>query len=89
MAHGEGRFLAQRWRYCEALNGSNLIALSYVGEGYPANPNGSVANIAGICNEQGNVLGLMPHPENHIFTGNTPAVTVANAASGLGLFVTV
>jgi phosphoribosylformylglycinamidine synthase subunit PurQ / glutaminase len=30
-----------------------------------ANPNGSVANIAGVCNEKGNVLGMMPHPERH------------------------
>jgi phosphoribosylformylglycinamidine synthase subunit PurQ / glutaminase len=35
--------------------------------GYPGNPNGSVDDIAGICNHMGNVLGLMPHPEDHIF----------------------
>ena len=33
---------------------------------YPANPNGSVADVAGICNPAGNVLGLMPHPENNV-----------------------
>ena len=33
---------------------------------YPFNPNGSLADIAGICNSQGNVLGLMPHPENNV-----------------------
>ncbi len=35
--------------------------------GYPFNPNGSVDDIAGICNQAGNVMGLMPHPEDHIF----------------------
>ncbi|MCD6519388.1 MAG: phosphoribosylformylglycinamidine synthase I, partial [Anaerolineae bacterium] len=35
--------------------------------GYPYNPNGSVDDIAGICNAQGNVFGLMPHPEDHVF----------------------
>jgi phosphoribosylaminoimidazole synthetase len=33
---------------------------------YPANPNGSIANIAGVCNPQGNVFGLMPHPERFV-----------------------
>jgi phosphoribosylformylglycinamidine synthase len=35
-------------------------------DGYPSNPNGSVDNIAGICDESGRILGLMPHPERHI-----------------------
>src|SRR5213078_3383866 len=33
---------------------------------YPANPNGSIGNVAGVCNAQGNVFGLMPHPERYI-----------------------
>src|SRR5205814_8727138 len=33
---------------------------------YPDNPNGSIGNVAGLCNAQGNVLGLMPHPERYI-----------------------
>lgn len=41
------------FRYCDASAQSNL----------EANPNGSIENIAGICNQQGNILGLMPHPE--------------------------
>ena len=39
---------------------------------YPLNPNGSVADIAGICNRRGNVVGLMPHPEDHIVTLQNP-----------------
>lgn len=54
------------------LQSSNRVALTYMGEGYPANPNGSMANIAGISNAAGNVLGLMPHPENHIFHWQHP-----------------
>jgi len=41
-------------------------------ERYPDNPNGSIADIAGICNPAGNVLGLMPHPENHIHNHQHP-----------------
>jgi len=40
--------------------------------GYPANPNGSWADIAGICNPAGNVLGLMPHPEDHLVPEQHP-----------------
>ena len=40
--------------------------------GYPHNPNGSVDDIAGICNRAGNVFGLMPHPEDHIFPEQHP-----------------
>ncbi len=78
VAHGEGRFvvrdeatlerLIQRrqiaWRYCDA---GGAIA----GE-YPANPNGAVHAIAGICDPTGRVLGLMPHPERNITPHNHP-----------------
>lgn len=54
---------------------------------YPLNPNGSVANIAGVCNARGNVLGLMPHPENHISEWQHPRWTRGEAGgSGLVLF---
>ncbi|HEX6271130.1 MAG TPA: phosphoribosylformylglycinamidine synthase subunit PurQ, partial [Anaerolineales bacterium] len=42
---------------------------------YPINPNGSLHDIAGICNPRGNVLGLMPHPENHIHPFQHPLWT--------------
>lgn len=42
---------------------------------YPANPNGSFADIAGICNEKGTVLGLMPHPENAIMSAFAPGAS--------------
>jgi len=52
--------------------------------GYPANPNGSVDDIAGICNRAGNVLGLMPHPEDHVFAQQYPRWH-RGAFGGLGL----
>lgn len=52
--------------------------------GYPANPNGSVDDIAGLCNAAGNVFGLMPHPEDHILAQQHPRWT-RGAAGGLGI----
>ncbi len=66
VAHGEGKFVAYT-----SLPGANA-ALYYADEkgdvsaGYPHNPNGSVGNIAGICDTSGRVFALMPHPERHI-----------------------
>ena len=52
--------------------------------GYPENPNGSVDDIAGICNMRGNVLGLMPHPEDHVFPQQHPRWT-RGESGGLGV----
>lgn len=66
IAHGEGRYVADA-DTLRRLEGEGRVAFRYVtaeGEAVPeANPNGSMNNIAGILNEGGNVLGLMPHPE--------------------------
>ena len=75
IAHGEGRFCVSDASIAQTLQAENLIALSYIrpnGESYPFNPNGSVLDIAGITNRAGNVLGLMPHPENHILAWQNP-----------------
>lgn len=79
VAHGEGNFQISDAQKLASLAAADQIALSYVlpdgrpaEGGYPANPNGSVMDIAGICNPQGNVLGLMPHPENHVFPFQSP-----------------
>lgn len=56
--------------------------------GYPANPNGSVADIAGLCNAAGNILGLMPHPEDHILPQQHPRWTRGERGRlGIGLFI--
>ena len=94
VAHGEGKFQATGQDAIAALAGSDQIALTYVqGDGapadgaYPANPNGSAADIAGVCNQHGNVLGLMPHPENHIHLWQHPRWTRGEKGhSGLPLF---
>jgi phosphoribosylformylglycinamidine synthase len=66
IAHGEGCYFADEKTISE-LNANNRILWRYVnaaGEATEqANPNGSVDNIAGICNAERNVAGLMPHPE--------------------------
>jgi len=60
---------------------------SPAGGRYPDNPNGSVGDIAGICNRLGNVLGLMPHPEDHIFDYQHPRWTRGEGGNlGLRLF---
>jgi phosphoribosylformylglycinamidine synthase len=71
VAHGEGRFVAPADTLAE-IEGQGLVALRYAGADYPANPNGSANRIAGIANPAGNVLGLMPHPENHIVLEQHP-----------------
>ncbi len=54
---------------------------------YPINPNGSIGDIAGVCNPRGNVLGLMPHPEDHIFAYQHPRRSRGECGhSGLRLF---
>lgn len=68
VAHGEGRFVPRDESVLRTLQERRQIALTYVdADGlpaeYPLNPNGSTAGIAGVCNERGNVFGLMPHPE--------------------------
>ena len=58
IAHGEGRFYADK-QTLEQIEADDRVLFRYASD----NPNGSVNNIAGICNRQGNVLGMMPHPE--------------------------
>jgi len=66
VAHGEGCFFADPQTLSE-LNVNEQVVLRYAnnhGQTVPeANPNGSIQNIAGICNREGNVFGLMPHPD--------------------------
>lgn len=72
IAHGEGRYYADS-EILERLEQNNQVVFRYapdpnphppVGEGF--NPNGSLNHIAGIANEAGNVLGMMPHPERAV-----------------------
>ena len=77
IAHGEGNY------YCDeqtlaSLKQNNQIVFTYEG----TNPNGSIEDIAGIMNEQGNVLGMMPHPERAVDP-------LLGGADGLKLFKSI
>lgn len=81
IAHGEGNYVADPETLAR-LEGEGLIAFRYADPqgtvGGPANPNGSINDIAGIYSRDRNVLGLMPHPENLIdsLTGGTDGIGV-------------
>lgn len=92
VAHGEGRFLASDAATLAAIEANRQVAFRYTTANgtvnYPANPNGSANNIAGVCNEHGNVLGLMPHPEDAILPTQHPAWTrEPRRAEGDGLII--
>ena len=94
VAHAEGKFVAQDNTVLEDLWENNQVVFQYttVNDGpvdYPANPNGSVDNIAGICDPTGRVLGLMPHPERHFDPTNHPQWTrfgLAEEGDGVPIF---
>lgn len=81
IAHGEGRFFADT-KTVEELENNNQILFRYTDESGNAietgNPNGSLNNIAGIKNKNGNVFGMMPHPERATSSllGNTDGIKV-------------
>lgn len=91
VAHGEGNVQVKDAAMLAEIEQGNLVAFRYVdAEGrpangmYPLNPNGSVADIAGLCNRRGNVVGLMPHPEDAIWPVQNP---LGNAGRlGLAIF---
>lgn len=91
IAHGEGRIAVRDEETLERLSRGRQIALRYVApdgsaaRGYPENPNGSVADIAGLCDPTGRVLGLMPHPERNLDPWQHPEWTRGEpAAEGAG-----
>lgn len=77
IAHGEGNYYCDE-ETLEQLKANNQIVFTYAGE----NPNGSVEDIAGIVNERGNVLGMMPHPERAVDE-------LLGSADGLALFKSI
>lgn len=81
IAHGEGRYVHPD---VAALAAGGQVALRYSAN---SNPNGSAGDIAGVCDETGLVLGLMPHPENHVVARQHPRHARGTATgSGLRLF---
>lgn len=98
VAHAEGKFVVGNPERLNQLAARGQLALRYCGdEGeirdqlfpFPINPNGSMANVAGACDETGRVLGLMPHPERHIECTQHPRWTRGEGQSpgdGLAVF---
>ena len=93
--HGEGKFVPRDNALLKRLCDNGQVALRYVtadgaparGE-CPANPNGSVDDIAGICDPSGRIFGLMPHPEAFVDRTNHPRWTRENLPEeGQGLRV--
>tara|TARA_Y100001933_G_C19014437_1_gene570729 strand:+ start:16896 stop:17732 length:837 start_codon:yes stop_codon:yes gene_type:complete len=69
IAHAEGRFVPQSDEALARWNDNGQIAIKYAADN---NPNGSTADIAGVCDPSGLILGLMPHPERWIHITNHP-----------------
>ncbi|NNK81030.1 MAG: phosphoribosylformylglycinamidine synthase I, partial [Flavobacteriales bacterium] len=90
VAHGEGKYFDHPDKLA-ALNDNDQVIFRYCdreGNISPeANPNGSLENIAGVCNKEKNVFGMMPHPERAAeeVVGNTDGVRILNALSQLEL----
>ena len=61
IAHGEGKYIADEETLADLKNNGQIV-FTYAN----GNPNGSALDIAGICNQEGNVLGMMPHPERAV-----------------------
>lgn len=76
IAHGEGNY------YCDELTLARLKENNQIVFTYENNPNGSLVDIAGIVNEKGNVLGMMPHPERAVDE-------LLGSADGLKLFKSI
>lgn len=89
--HGEGKFIPRDAATLALLEAQQHIVMRYVDAdgqyaGYPWNPNGSVANIAGVCDATGRVFGLMPHPEAYLYRTNHPRWTrEPMPAEGMGV----
>ncbi len=89
VAHAEGKFVINL-EDLEKLWENRQVVFRYVNQngdidGFPYNPNGSVDSIAGICNREGNVFGLMPHPERFLHIYMHPCWTSISAKEGDGL----
>lgn len=79
IAHGEGNLVTTTPGLIKKLNDEDQVVFRFcdpagqVVNEFPVNVNGSTENIAGICNPEGNVLGMMPHPERAFFAWQLPS----------------
>ncbi len=93
VAHGEGRVVAGSDEEMQSLADAGCVALQYQSRddgavGYPDNPNGSMLDVAGLCDASGRILGLMPHPERYIHHTQHPEWTSrgGEGADGRAIF---
>jgi phosphoribosylformylglycinamidine synthase len=94
IAHGQGRYYAPEETLAEMERGDQIVFRytdAFGAETPDANPNGSVAGIAGVCNERGNVVGLMPHPERayDLLLGGDDGLRVLKSVLGYGAMLAV
>jgi len=94
VAHAEGKFIPKDDSVLQRLKANDQIVFQYTNPNgdladYPWNPNGSIENIAGICDPSGRVFGLMPHPERHFHPTHHPRWTregLQKQADGVMIF---
>jgi len=97
--HGEGKFLTASDEIFDRLEQGHQIAVRYVDadgsptQDWPANPNGSLGAVAGICDPTGRLFGLMPHPDAYLYPFQHPqwcrrrlTGDVADEGAGLAIF---
>ena len=98
VAHAEGKFVTADEMTLDALQADGHLVMRYVdprsenarrAATYPYNPNGSMADVAGVCDETGRVFGMMPHPERYLDRINHPRWTreqLPETGDGLRIF---
>jgi phosphoribosylformylglycinamidine synthase len=90
--HGEGKFVIENDEALNELKRNNQIVFQYTDKkgklaGFPFNPNGSIHNIAGICDRTGRIFGMMPHPEAFNIIENCPYWIRGKVKEPMGLQV--
>ena len=93
VAHAEGKFIADE-ETLNCIERTGQVVFRYVDQdgkptGYPGNPNGSLNDIAGICDCSGRIFGMMPHPERYVNSYNHPRWTredLPEEGDGLAIF---
>ncbi|MEA2053840.1 MAG: phosphoribosylformylglycinamidine synthase subunit PurQ [Candidatus Thermoplasmatota archaeon] len=96
-AHMEGKLMLPKDKekqYLRDMEENGQIVFRYVNKdgetaSYPWNPNGSLSNIAGICNPEGNVLGMMPHPERAFYSWQHPGWKRNEEGDGRAIFESI
>jgi phosphoribosylformylglycinamidine synthase len=95
VGHGEGKFVVSERSALADMESAGQVVLRYCDEqgrpteDYPANPNGSLGAVAGVCDPTGRIFGLMPHPDRHFDPLLHPRWTrrgLAAEGDGLRLF---